>query len=406
MGMLATAMKKNAVILQKPSATIAVRVDLNAIQRKAYDAFLYVVKENLRKDDKKRKFTILLDDLKEIFGETTSRDNAYYKKNVRELMTKVAEYNVLKKDKKVEGAFVLMSRVEFVEDINTKEIVCNFEVPEFVIDLIKDPKSPYANINLVVLKGLKSKYAVLLYELIKDYKNKEIPEMTMEEFRGLFGIENKYKAIKDLRKYVLEPAVRELNKNEKFDFLVSYELRRIGKRYRKIKFIVNHKPQKLKIEQQVENYKSLAEDPDLRELLFLLPESYRKRKNCVSLLAGALQEKDKEYIKAQIEYTNEKNPKRYCAYLKNAIEKDYAGAEEIEIDFVEEEDWRKKVVGKTVVNSKTGERYKIAHIGEQDEEGYYEVRLDKIDDNTIRWFKWTEEKIKKLAGVEDEQKPS
>jgi len=402
MGMLATAMKKNAVILQKPSATIAVRVDLNAIQRKAYDAFLYVVKENLRKDDKKRKFTILLDDLKEIFGETTSRDNAYYKKNVRELMTKVAEYNVLKKDKKVEGAFVLMSRVEFVEDINTKEIVCNFEVPEFVIDLIKDPKSPYANINLVVLKGLKSKYAVLLYELIKDYKNKEIPEMTMEEFRGLFGIENKYKAIKDLRKYVLEPAVRELNKNEKFDFLVSYELRRIGKRYRKIKFIVNPKPQKLKIEQQVEDYKTLAEDPDLRELLFLLPESYRKRKNCISLLSGALEKKNKEYVQAQIKYVNEKNPKNYCGYLKQAIEKDYAGAEIIEDFEIEEQDWKKKVIGKVVINKKTGERWKIVKVDEPDEDGHCAVRLDKVDSGEIKWIKWTEEKIKKLAGVQDE----
>ena len=407
MGILVDVMKKNAVVLQKPSATISVRADISTVQRKFYNALLYVAKQEIKKKNTNI-FSVPLSDLKALLKKET-HNNEYYIQELKDLMDKKIEYNILHKDYNEYTITHLISMLKVISRKSEKEdIIIKFELPTDIINLLVNPKGFFANINLVIVRGLQSKYSIILYELCKDYEKVEIPLMSIDEFKRLFGLKDKkaYNRISKIKERVLDPAIKELNNNSSIDFSVSYELYKTGRKYTHIKFKVKPKIQREKITQQVEDYKSLADDPDLRELLFLLPESYRKRKNCVSLLAGALQEKDKEYIKAQIEYTNEKSPKNYCGYLKQAIEKDYAGAEIIEDFEIEEQDWKKKVIGKIVVNSKTGERYKIAHIGEQDEEGYYEVRLDKIDDNTIRWFKWTEEKIKKLAGVEDEQKPS
>ena len=41
----------------------------------------------------------------------------------------------------------------------------------------------YAKIDLIVIKGLKSKYSIILYELLKDYENVEIPVLSIEKFR-------------------------------------------------------------------------------------------------------------------------------------------------------------------------------------------------------------------------------
>ncbi|WP_026939688.1 replication initiation protein [Hippea alviniae] len=398
MSMLVKAMKKNAVIIHKPSGMIAVQTEMTLEQRKFYNAFIYVAKQELKKNKDTKVFRCALTDLKAMLDKA-KQNNTYYIDLIFDLQERKAYFDILRKDIRVRGKMNVLSYAGVIERRSKKEEVwIEFEFPERIRKALIDMKGMYAELNLIIEKGFRSKYTLVLYENLRDYKNVEFPKIELETFKKLLGVEKgEYKRFFDLKRRVIDVAVEELNENENIDFLVSYELYKTGRKYTHIKFFIKPKPQQLKLAQQTEDYKSLAEDKDLRELLFLLPEQYRKRKNCINLLLGVLEEKGKEYIKAQIDYTSKKNPKNYCGYLKNAIEKDYAGVEEIELEFDEEEDWKKEVIGKVVRNAKTGERWKIAHIGEKDEEGYYEVRLDKIDDpDTVRWFKWTDEKIRNL----------
>jgi len=330
MSMLARTMKKNAIVLQKPSATIAIKADISTVQRKFYNALLFVAKTELKKKKElKDTFVISLSDLKALLKKET-HENEYYIQELKELTNKTIEYNILHKDYTEYTITHLINTLKILERKSDKEeITIKFELPKDIVNSLLDPKGFFANINLVIVRGLSSKYSIILYEICKDYERVEIPLMTMEEFKKLFGIEGKksYERIDNIKNRILDPAVRELNDNPNVDFLVSYELYKTGREYTHIKFFVKPKPQKIKVKQQVEDYKALTDNSDLRELLFLLPEQYRKRENCVSLLAGALQEKEKEYIKAQIEYVNSKNPENYVAYLREAIENDYAGFE-------------------------------------------------------------------------------
>ncbi len=420
MDILANVMKKNAVVLQKPSGTIAIRVDLDAIQRKFYDALLYIAKEDLRKDVNKETFVVSLSDLKVLLSKATKekmdKNNKYYLEKLKELKEKNAEYNILDKDAgwDIEGWVSLVSDLEIRKEIKTGQIRIVFDLPKRIRRALVDPKGIYANLNLVIIRGLNSKYAIILYELIKDYEKVEIPEMTIEDFRKLFNAENKYPKMRDLKRRVLDVAVKELNENENIDFLVSYELKKEGKAYTHIKFRVNPKPARVKFEQQAKKVLELEvkENYEAKELLALIPPEHRRKNNIISLVLGSLKENGKEYTKAQIEYTVNKlkagKIERFSAYLKKAIEKDYAGFEEVDdLGFVTVED----AIGYRGKIKRDGKKYyvEIAHIelddtvGQDsligyDKERRYLVRLDNVETGeVVTWQKVSEKKLLEIA---------
>jgi ssRNA-specific RNase YbeY (16S rRNA maturation enzyme) len=329
---LLRAMKKNTVIIQKPSGTIAIRVDLTAEQRKFYNGLLFVARESLRKDNSLRQYTIKLSELKQLLEkEKEDRNNDFYKTKIKELMHRIAEYNILQKDKTINGAFVLVPRIEFETNEITKEIIVRYELPEVIRERLINPQDGiFANIDLVVIRGLKSRYSIILYELVRDYKGTEIPEMDLQTFRKIFGIENKkaYKTIVNLKDRVLNPAIKELNSNENIDFLVNYELIRSGKTYTSIKFTVQPKkkqliaePKEPKIEIPIEP--AIEPDSKIKQMMELIPETERTLL-MRQYLTEVLQDYDYGYVTEQIRYTVEQNPKNLLAYLKTAIENDYA----------------------------------------------------------------------------------
>ena len=137
-------MKRSAVVLQKPSATIAVNVDVNAIQRKFYNALLYFARKALRKNKTKVSFKVSLSDLKNALDiSERDKNNKYYIEKVEELTNKKARYNVLGKDKTVWGVFVLVSSVKFVRDERSGTVDVEFEFPDFVRRALLDPRGIY-----------------------------------------------------------------------------------------------------------------------------------------------------------------------------------------------------------------------------------------------------------------------
>ncbi len=353
MGILSKAMKKNAVVLQKPSETIAIRVELDAVQRKFYNALLFVAKKELALDVSKKRFTIPFNELKELLNKNDKdKNNAYYIEKLKEIKYKNAEYNILEKNGRAFGWVSLVSDLEVKQNKETQVVNVTFELPERIKEALIDPNGIYANINLVVIRGLQSKYAIILYELVKDYYKVEVPEMTMKKFKEIFGIEGKYEGrIDNLKSYVLDPAVRELNNNENIDFLVSYKLKKTGAKYAHIKFEARPKPIKLEEakfkEIQAQPLQQLPEkisNTELEEIIPYLPKEFKSTKKFIDILIDALENKrkSKDYIISQIKYCNEQynkdKVKNYVLYLRNAIEKDYACAEEVELDIIRPED--------------------------------------------------------------------
>ena len=327
--------ERQVEILKKPSGTIALIGNLSAMERKFFNKFLKNSMEQLKKDTNKVIFDINLEDLKSILDTNEiDKNNKKHKDAIKKLYNTTVTYNALSKDKVINGMAHLIDNLKFETDLKTRETVISYTIPLFVRDSLLNiingiPESMYAKIDLLIIKGLKSKYAIVIYELCKDYQEiGETPKIEIENFKKILGISEKkaYKSFVNLRIRTLDPAIKELNSNKNIDFTVSYELFKRANVYTHIKFFI--KPKNKQILQPAEPKEPKIEipiepDPKIKELMELIPETERTLL-MRQYLTEVLQDYDYGYVTEQIRYTAEQNPKNFMAYLKTAIENDYA----------------------------------------------------------------------------------
>jgi hypothetical protein len=103
------------------------------------------------------------------------------------------------------------------------------------------PRS-FARLRTHFIMGLRSKYAVTLYEILEGYVNRREPDcmVTIDELRSWLKVpDDAYKSWKDLKRNVVALAVDEINaRPEDAGFRVDYEGIREGKAFSRIHFTV------------------------------------------------------------------------------------------------------------------------------------------------------------------------
>src|SRR6266571_7594011 len=90
-----------------------------------------------------------------------------------------------------------------------------FQFPGLLIPILKDPRR-FARLRTHFMIELSGKYAVTLYELLESAANKSVPELRarVDELRQWLKVpEGKLIRWQDLRRYVLEPAIKQVNDN-------------------------------------------------------------------------------------------------------------------------------------------------------------------------------------------------
>lgn len=218
-------------IFKKHSALISTtNKSLTLNQKKSLNAFYKNAQIALEKGQKYGDwYKMDLEIVKDIIGAKTV--NSKRLKDELWKLTKIdVEYNIFKKDKVVGwrkfGLLTNDLKIDYDED---GKAFFKYKLSETVEENLVKPNI-FAKIDLAMIKGLSSKYAVILYELLEDYKKVNVPYMTIEEFREFMGVEeDKYKMVADLKKRVIEVIKDEIN--EKTKFTVSYEFK---KKMRKI----------------------------------------------------------------------------------------------------------------------------------------------------------------------------
>jgi len=206
-------MNTNEIIIDKHSSSIQISNKISALQRKSYNYMLKVAKNEFKTNPSLRKFTITADELL-VFFSFGGKNHNYIEEELNKLRKIDVRYNILNKDKKRErwGSFALIAGYEY----NYGTITYSF--PHQIEEMLLDSKM-FAKINLVTIKGLKSKYSIALYELAEDYINAQIPNMKIEDFRELMGLEKRqYYKFSMLRKRVIDMAINEINSSENIPF--------------------------------------------------------------------------------------------------------------------------------------------------------------------------------------------
>ncbi len=118
-------------------------------------------------------------------------------------------------------------------DKSPKKGIVSFEFSERLKPYLLQLKREFASYRLKNVMNLKSTHAIRIYRLLKQYENIGKRRIDYLELKKILGIEDKYKIFWDFKKWVLEPAQREI---ETTDIRFDYEAIRKGRSVVAIEF--------------------------------------------------------------------------------------------------------------------------------------------------------------------------
>ena len=153
----------------------------------------------------------------------------YYKK-CKNYLRRLTKVEVIIEDEKKIIYTVLCSHVEWEKNTDIVKISFSEKIAPHILNLQKN----FTQYEVSRLKYMKNKYTVRMYEYFKMMVHDTAYTWTvsLSEFRRMLGVQNKYKDFNELRREVLDPAVKELQstfmlngvETRKTDFDIDYKL--------------------------------------------------------------------------------------------------------------------------------------------------------------------------------------
>jgi plasmid replication initiation protein len=205
------------LIIKKDRCLISISNDVTLTQRKIYNALLFTAKKCLFKDKTQRTFEIELSEL-ELITNIKNTNRVYLKKEIKELMTKTIEFDIIDND---DLNIIDYEASTFIASIKIKNAIVKYEFSSLILEMIDKPKK-FAILELNQISAFTSKFSLALYEFLKDRKT-FIPKITILDCRKmLVGDVKLFKMFADFKKDVLDKATNEIT--EKTDLIASYEL--------------------------------------------------------------------------------------------------------------------------------------------------------------------------------------
>lgn len=321
---------------------------LTLVQRKFINALIHVAQKN----GDLPVYSIALKRLRDICNFDTET-NHQVKAHIRILRTKSIEYNILSKDRK--NTWINTPVIGGVK-MQDGTGVLEFEIPYFIRQQVLKPEI-YAPLDVILVASFNSVYTIVLYEFLRDYLDSpKIPELTIDQFRELMGVDDgEYKLFKDLRKRVIDVAAAEMN--EKTDLVCRYELtKENGNRYTKIQWSVSRKkdaaPDDVPL---LEDHNHLP-----AAVLAALPEKHRTEAVFDALRPYCAEPFDEAFVISNIRYALGKAKRNFPFYLSKALAGDFARAQR------ESETQERKIVDRAaeVVRREREEREAFEREGE------------------------------------------
>jgi plasmid replication initiation protein len=98
----------------------------------------------------------------------------------------------------------------------------------------------FTKLRLAEIGKFSSVYAVRLYELMVSYKGLGARRLGVVELRDMFGLKNEYPLYADLKRWVIEVAVNQIN--ELSDLKISYTESKASRRVAHLDFVIRDKP--------------------------------------------------------------------------------------------------------------------------------------------------------------------
>jgi len=156
-----------------------------------------------------------------------------------------------------------------------------FEIPAGLIEVFKAP-GRFARLRIHFMLGLSGKYAVTLYEILESVVNMRNPvlEVDLTTLRQWLKVEDgKLERYADLRRFILEPALKQINNNpEGAGFSVDMRPIKVSRSVDRIRFTLTKTGFRTELETTIKRAKNQpAASPN--PVLKLRTATYEKAKN-------------------------------------------------------------------------------------------------------------------------------
>jgi len=98
---------------------------------------------------------------------------------------------------------------------------------DLIMPYLTQLKGQFTSIAVKNVSALKRTYSIRIYELLMQFKATGDRLISVDDFRSMLGVDNKYLQFRDLNKLLLKPAIKELN--QKSNIVVSVDTVKRGR---------------------------------------------------------------------------------------------------------------------------------------------------------------------------------
>ncbi|CCE25731.1 RepB family plasmid replication initiator protein [Methylotuvimicrobium alcaliphilum] len=209
-------MSKDYLVVVKDNKIIEASYTLSLSEQRVLLACISQIdsKSTLQPDNK---FHVMASEIVDLMGLDSS--NAY-----RDMKMAVERlYNRTIKIDGEDGEMRWIYRKEYVK--NEGKITLYFS-PE-IIPYLSQLSDKFTAYKLKYVTQFKSSYSIRLYEILVQWASAGEREVKVDWLRKIFQVEDKYKAIKDFKKYIVEPSLADINEHS--NIWVEYGQRKSGR---------------------------------------------------------------------------------------------------------------------------------------------------------------------------------
>lgn len=287
---------KNKHLVQQSNALIEASQKMSLVERR----LMYYVLSRINPQKPQQEFELRVEDFAQDFPQMNPT-NVYTQ--LKEAVAALFKRDIqLITERGTTKIFYLLQEQEYKE----KEGYLRMKFSDSTMPLIFDLKEKFTTMVLEKFKTLNSTYSLKLYELLYQYKNQGWRQISIDDFRFFFSCIDTYSDFKELRRNVIEPAVKEVS--EKTDILVQVEYLRTGRFVTSVKFMFVEKT-----DGQIIDVEHVEIKPKKQPLRPSLKRHPNPRKFDLEDYESAEPTSRREYIKLKFAWAVE-NYKRITSY--------------------------------------------------------------------------------------------
>jgi plasmid replication initiation protein len=127
---------------------------------------------------------------------------------------------------KLKNRVLITGWVQTIAYIDTEGCV-EIRFSKDILPYLSQLKEQFLSYNIESVAKFGSSYGIRLYELLVQWKTTGIREIEISEFKKMLDIQDKYPSIKDLKRWVIDPALKDINNHS--DFWVKQTQRKAGR---------------------------------------------------------------------------------------------------------------------------------------------------------------------------------